>query len=524
MKKSIIYFSLAVMVISLNYSCKKDFLDSKHDGLPVPGTDYPITVQNFESLTTALYGLVSAEYIESGDFVACDAGDDVTTSPGGGKIGYLEFDIFSAHDNNALIWKAWDTRYAVIKQSNDIINSINLQLADPNYTEEALQHFKNRTLGQAYFLRALAYFDLVRTFGQVPLITKVEVNYTEPKAEFKDIYDTIISDLKNAETLLPPVYGAVSDLTSVEKNTAYARPSSGSAKSLMASVYLTMAGYPLKDPSNYALAAAKAKEVIDNEAAYGYQLMPENQLWSWQYNSAAISNAEGVFTTFFNRYSPATGYNGNEITSSQSPSEMGGWNDYFAELNFYNEFPAGIRKDVTFISAVVSNNGKVITPWQNFTTKHPHYAKYAWAEGLDSLNMDKGFGDWWSDRTVPVIRYAEVLLVYAEAQAMADGSPNALAYKSLNRVRERAGEEDMKTGLSGTIFRDSVINERKWEFAGIEPNARWFDEVRTETVASSTAKRSPNDVPLVGKPDDVTHTFYFAPIPASEKQLNPNLQ
>jgi hypothetical protein len=127
--------------------------------------------------------------------------------------------------------------------------------------------------------------------------------------------------------------------------------------------------------------------------------------------------------------------------------------------------------------------------------------------------------DWWSSRTVQVIRYAEVLLVYAEAKAMS-GGPDALAYQCLNRVRNRAGLENVPAGLSNTTFRDMVIDERKWEFAGMEPNARWYDMVRTETVESATAKRDPAEEPLRNQPNK---DRYFAPIPSRELELNPNL-
>jgi len=89
--------------------------------------------------------------------------------------------------------------------------------------------------------------------------------------------------------------------------------------------------------------------------------------------------------------------------------------------------------------------------------------------------------DWCSSRTMMIIRYAEVLLIYAESKAMS-GGPDASAYEAINLVRNRAGLSDLVPGLTATAFRDSVINERKWEFAGNEPNSRWFDMVRTETV------------------------------------------
>lgn len=92
-------------------------------------------------------------------------------------------------------------------------------------------------------------------------------------------------------------------------------------------------------------------------------------------------------------------------------------------------------------------------------------------------------------------------------------SQDATAYAAINQVRQRAGLPSLTTGLSITAFRDSVVAERGWEFAGPEPAQRWFDLIRTETVAKANAGRDASEVPLSGHPDDVNHTFYWAPIP-----------
>lgn len=114
--------------------------------------------------------------------------------------------------------------------------------------------------------------------------------------------------------------------------------------------------------------------------------------------------------------------------------------------------------------------------------------------------------------TVPVIRYAEVLLTYAEAKAMS-ANPDATAYAAINEVRTRAGLPNLVAGLSQTDFRNAVIAERGWEFAGGEPASRWFDLIRTETVAKVLTDRDASEVPLVNIPNDASHTFYWAPIP-----------
>lgn len=519
--KNLRYYGITLLAAFACSSCN-DFLDEKYHGKIFPET-YPANVENLESLVTGLYAKSNEMYFKTGMYTICMGGDDATTLAGGNKSSFLEFDIFSGQDNNANIRDIWKYNYDVVKQSNNIMVTID-GITSSTLTAEALANVKNRALGQAHFMRAQAYFNLVRSFGQVPLVTNLDADYNLEKAEFADIYGLIVDDLLKAEDLLPDTYSAASNLTTLETNTAYARITSGAAKSLLSSVYLTMAGYPLKDTSCYAKAAAKAKEVIDNEQAYGYTLLPIDELWSWKNGWKNTGNAEGVFTCYFNTWSDWTGEgsNGNTHAMGLTPSGMSGWDDAFAEIAFYNEFPEGPRKEATFITDIVTDNGAKVTHYTEFTSKHPHYRKYVEMEGTDWQNMGN-YIDWWSCRTIPVIRYAEVLLVYAEAQAMAESTPNDLAYKCLNRVRQRAGLEDAPSGLSGTAFAQAVITERKWEFAGLEPNARWYDLVRTETVAAANAKRDAQEVALTSTPNDTTHDHYFAPIPQHDTQLNPNL-
>lgn len=524
MKKYIIF---SILVCLLGSSCD-DFLEEKDYGLVVPST-YPQSLGGLEKCVTSLYSIANTMYKESGSFVPCMAGDDVTTQAGGKKANFLQFDTFSGQDNNELLWKPWDYAYNTIKQANVIINTIdNIKEADKD--ETYVNDQKNRGLGQAYFLRALAYFNLVRFFGEVPIIDNIEVNYTATKAPFSDIYTHIINDLTKAEQLLPLDYKTAANASDLEKTTSYSRATLGAVKSLMASVYLSWAGYPLKDASKYALAAQKANEVISKENEYGYRLLPDYaDLWKWENGWKDIRNDEDVFTCHYNHTAGDWSDNGTDSNGntwgpcSLTPETFGGWSDVFAELAFFYNFPEGPRKEATFLTKGQYSLNDPIIEWKDFTGAHPYYKKYMDIEGFEENNMGK-YIDWWGSRTVQVIRYAEVLLIYAEAQAMADGTPNALAYNCLNRVRNRAGLEDAKAGMDGSTFRNAVIEERKWEFAGLEPCSRWFDMVRTETVAAATANRNTSEVAIIGKPNDSTHEGYFAPIPQKDTLLNPDLK
>jgi starch-binding outer membrane protein, SusD/RagB family len=315
------------------------------------------------------------------------------------------------------------------------------------------------------------------------------------------------------------------DRTQFPEYKQHAAPGKGAAKSLLASVYLTMAGYPLnKGTEYYQLAAQKSKEVIDNHVVYGYELMADFAgLWRLKNDPPVGINPEVVFGVFYkksvvNWNVDGFAYGNMSAPQPSLPNDVGGWADYCAEINFFNDFPAGPRKDATFISKIVKKDSTVIE-WQNNSLGHPYFKKYVDGGSFDENAMDKG-QDWWSNRAMIVIRYAEVLLCYAEAKAMADG-PDATAYEAINQVRFRAGLPDLTEGLSQTAFRDSVLAERAWEFAGMEPAGHWFDLVRTETVEEAAANRHPGETPIAA--GNLTKEDYFCPIPISEKLINPNL-
>jgi hypothetical protein len=509
-----------LLITGLLASCNKSFLDETTKGLIRP-SDYFTTTSDLEKCVNALFSNANLMYNQTATFSFCMGGDDVTTLPGGNKEGYKQFDVFSVQDNNDRYVNMYTCAYGTIKQANVIIQNID-NFVEPADNPELLKDQKDRALGEAYFIRALSYFNLVRMCNEIPLVTDyLSVSYDLQKSPAADVYTLIIDDLTKAESLLPVNFANAPHASDLEKTTSYARPTSGSVKALLASVYLTMAGYPIKDESKYALAAQKAKEVIDNEAMYGYVLLANfDDIWKQANNI----NKETVFGLFYNHLvgdwsDNGTWANGNmNCPLSYKPGDLGGWDDLFAELTFFKEFPAGPRKDATFLTEAQMTPSDTVWHWQYWATKHPYYKKFLDVPGWDPANAGL-YIDWWSSRSVLVIRYAEVLLVYAESKAMSGGA-DALAYTCVNRVRERAGLPDLTPGLAATAFRDSVVMERKWEFAGNEPCSRWFDMVRTETVETATAKRDPREIPLVKTP---TKENYFAPIPSVDRVLNPNL-
>jgi len=495
--KKIIIFLVLFFVVS---SCSKDFL-TEQPKASITTVSFYKTANDLDMATVALYNGFNGAFNQVTAPVY--GSDDITVLRAGNKFMYSDFDVFAATSSSPAYANMWNYFYLTIKQSNALL----LNYAGSTASEDV----KNSAAGQAYFYRAISYFFLTRLWGPVPLVVSVVPDYSIKLSQPADIYALIVSDLLKAETMVPDNYTGDRN-----KGGVNIPPTKGAVKALLANVYLTMAGWPLKQADKYALAAAKAKEVMDNKATWKIDLLPNfADLWKkeGQYNK------ETVFGCYYNGRTPGgSDENGNQSgPESPQPVEEGGWDDGFPELTFFKNFPAGPRKDATFQTDVLSG-GKLI-PWTECQSKHPYYKKF-----IDdyTYNPVTRWGDWWGDHTEPVIRYSEVLLIYAEAKAMSSGA-DASAYTALNAVRNRAGLPNLNIAPSNVAFRDSVIVERGWEFAGLEPNCRWYDLLRTETVAKANSHRDPAETPLIGKPDDTNHTFYWVPIPIFDTNLNPGL-
>ena len=489
MKKYIVSFCILLGVSSCS------ILEEKSKGLVTPETYYT-TAEQLETSVVTVYKQLSTIYERPGRGTGAMFGaDDITTSKV--NVDIVEYEVFKPTGGNAFLTNWWENSYKGINFANNIIvNSDKVPDSDA----------KRRALGQAYFGRAWFYFFLVRIHNKIPLITDITLHANIKVSEPKEVYDLIVSDLKKAEEMLPDAWTDYKAKMGV---------TSGAAKAALSLVYLNMAGYPLKDESKYALAAEKAKEVIDNSSRWGYKLV-DNYADLWK---NVKFNDEMVFSLFYNDK------NGDQNQSGPlcgAPSEYTGWDYFFAELNFYKAFPAGPRKDATFWTKfpILNSDGTVtVKDYTQLLMKRPYYKKYV---ECDNWNWEKPYVyvGWTSSRTNQVIRYAEVLLIYAEAKAMS-GTPDASAYDAINKVRKRAGLANLTAGLSKEAFRDSVVAERAWEFAGLEPNcSRWFDLVRTEGVEKAAANRDASEMALSVTP---TKANYFAPLPDSELLINPGL-
>ena len=434
--------------------------------------------------------------------------DDITTGYFGNKERITQFDRFDAQADNSWNRTMYQGSYRVVNDATKVIDYADRVSGDPEQI--------NQTVAEAHFLRGLAYLYLVRTYGNVPLITTtINLDPDEvERPELVEVYDLIVADFEAAEAVLP------------DTQSDPGRPNRGAAQAYLALTWLTRAGWPLEEgAASYARARDYAKTVIDNAGAYEFALLP-NYADLWKKEN--VNHAEGVFT--LQLVHTTANYGSFKWTKQGQPNEESGFEDFFAELSFFRAFPEGPRKDATFHTVFRKNvdGAYVDVPWEESLRGHPFYAKYR-DYGVDEAAPDKTSIQ--ISATLDLMRYAEVKLIFAEAQALADGTPSAEAYEAVNQIRRRAAGLDLNTpnntvdlapGLSAEAFQEAVVTERGWEFAA-EVGIRWYDLIRTESVAEAIARRDPDElVPIVGDPGNSQK--WWAPIPIQDLNKNPNLE
>ena len=415
--------------------------------------------------------------------------------------------------------------YQAIGGANDIISKAgDINKLSPEY---------KRIIGEVYFIRAYCYFRLVRMYGQIPLVANPDVDFTLPKPAFGEIYDFIANDLLKAMDLLPN--------SNNEARVKYETPNRGTAKAMLAEVYLTMGGYPANDNSKYAEAASVAGELIDSASYFGYGLVPDlADLW----NGRKEKNPESEFSFYGN------------IASSKDGMNM--YSDFVVAPDFYNAFPRNYRKESSFQTRTRLYNrfyDPVIQDYRydstlahvdsmgyNSTISYKKfYSQFHIADSTLLYSVYKLFMGYIHDQTpyynvrtpytghvVYVFRYAQTLLTYAEAKARS-GLIDAKAYEAVNEVRRRANKVDLyspskfdlQAGLTPQQFADSVVQERAWELCA-EPEGRWFDMLRLGLAANLVQiKRHQNIIVYI---TGIDKTTFFLPIPEEDKAINPNLK
>lgn len=398
-------------------------------------SNYYVSASDFNNALIAAYDALQEK--NSIDFVMNEIRSDNGTEM---KYQYeKDLDNFSVSSTNELISKFWKIAYKGIFRTNILLEKI--ETADIDAAQ------KNLITGETKFIRAYIYFDLVRYFGDVPLITKglkLSESYSVKRSPVAEVYQLIEADLKDAALVLPSVYTG-NDVGRITK---------GASNSLLAKVYLTQ--------KRYAESKTLLEAVISDTQA-GYQLLPSFS------NIFSISNQNNKEIIFAIQYSNGTG-DGNTFMNDFGPGTIGsdvcpgvGSEHNHPTVDLIRAYtPGDTRKAVTLKEYIVN-------PVTHDTVNGPYNRKFL----ANQIMNDSGV-DW------PVLRYADIILMYAEVLNELNDLPGAIV--QINKIRARAfgnqlSNYDNVSIPTKEIFRDKVLNERRLELAF--ENQRWFDLIRT---------------------------------------------
>lgn len=378
------------------------------------------------------YGL---NYYFYGDFRA-DDGIAAATASGGA---YGELELFQESSNNFLFEETWNSCFKGVQRCNLVLSRI----GDVDMPVEV----KDVRIGEVKFLRALTYFNLVRLFGAVPLVTTETRDpfdlFSVGRTPVDQVYTQIITDLEEAGSLLP----------STTSETG--RATQGASDALLGKVFLTLGRWQ------------EALEALNR--VNGYSLNPVFA------NNFGISNENGPESIFEVQFQAGNGEGSrypNEF-AADSTELIGGVGTLgrsigVHSIELYNSFdPNDSRRDA---SLAITEQGNIIP----------------------LKLIDIPVADYDSDVNIIVLRYADVLLMKAEALNELGYSPSGEAFDLLNQVRNRAGLSSLTSTQvpNQQSFRQAVYDERRFEF--VSEFSRWFDLLRTDLAIETMNQYSAN--------------------------------
>jgi len=524
-------------------SCS-DFLDT-------PPSDLLSSDGFYQSATQAEQGILgiysSLRYVSDYEYLymsECRSDNTWVEPQTNGLREYSEIGTFRAGYDITTFNSAWNTWYKVIYNANVAIAKI------PGCDFGVNEGVKDQFLGEAYFLRGWAYFELVRLFGSVPLIDAPllpDAVKEIPQSTAREIIDKIvIPDLKEAKSKLP-----VSNDLKDSKSSSIAKSGRAdqiAAQAMLGRVYMTLAGFPFNDTSAEGLAEVELKSVIT------YSETNNNKYWAadsteWRKQWMPTDDYYNKYSVFAIQY--RTGGSGNPAIFNYSPGLPKTYtektifgNSIWVEKSLMYEFDKTYTKDSEILMDARGRGFSILTgydaepnypaysqPKEELTLPdgskvdvltHTMIYKYvptkrkitALGMSIDAETAMKDNYDWGVN--LPIIRYEDVLLMYAEIQASKDV---AGAVSIVNRIRERMGCEPVATNSAAEAM-EFIKRERRIEFLG--EGIRWFDLIRYgEWKSAITNMFNRYGNPAGTDVSDIKDGRYLYPIPLNQMNVKP---
>ncbi len=487
MKKIIYYILISVVCIFSFSSCTLD--EEPHSEMEKK--NFLNNANEAETVLLGVYRTMIADAAYGWDLsILFNLGTDISQVEGSTSENFRIIPTNAFPTSQAEIQNTWATLYNGIYNANDFLERISVKMDSYSNTDKQLATIY---IAEARALRALFYFELVRHYNRIPLMTNTQMSYQDPKtfkqAEPEEVYKFIEKDLLYARDILPY---AIDD--TYRSSNDY-RLSKGAILGLLTKVYATWAGEPVKDVSKWELAATTARILIQSGK---HSLLPNyEKLWENTCNGLWDPTESLIEISF---YSPTVSGNSDPV------GRIGKWNGvkttaiagergscagnvkviHTFVLDWRNAGDGDIRRDLSIANYKYDDN-KVL--WvksasdtdltaenkdknkdqaqknkQNYTPAKWDIEKYAIANKL--INNDKSNVNWY------FLRYADVLLLYAEALNEWKHGPTDEAYEAVNLVRRRGYGNpnntsicDLPTGLDEEEFRKVIRKERAYELA-----------------------------------------------------------
>jgi len=479
------YNLIAIALLGFSFSSCSDFLE-QNPQTDLSENDFYKTADDILSAVNGAYSSLQEGDIYGNWYVFGEIPSDNTRNQLSGSVTTQnEFDQFYIDTQNSMIASFWKAAYKVINRTNTILGridgiEINTELA-------------NRYKLECKFIRALMYFNLVRVYGDVPLVLKeisISESYDILREPKENVYNQIIADLKEAQDL-PVSYSTAED----------GRATQGAAKALLANVYMTL--------HKYAEAETILAEIINS----GRYSLLENTPGSLNidgyknvFSPVNHNSKEGIFEIQFLKggYGEGSNYANNfapENSGTNVVAVGGTGGNNIPEMDIYNAYEEGdLRRDFSMSLGYYDNRKN------NEWVESRYVCKF----------MDVPYQNNDASNNYPVIRYADVILMYAEA--LNQNGKTAEACKYLNMTRRRGfGYQTTETSpvdlqtTDKAQFALMVEQERRVELAF--ENHRWFDLIRTGRAVEV----------MRSKGFSLNETNLICPIPQKQIDVNPKL-
>ena len=406
----------------------------------------------------------------------------------GDRPGYLEFGNYSVTAENVRNLEFYQSAWGGVNRANGVL----VNVSEMEVTSEFPQELKDRILGEARFLRAIHYYNLVLGYGGLPLYEEVPSVGDEPlpRTSQEETWNFIISDFQAAAAALPATYDPANQ----------GRATSGAANAMLARIAALQ--------GRWQDVITLTDLVINSEA--NYQLVED---YGSNFDGRGNNNSESIFeiqytltNTSLNVWSESGDWNSNGISKYAAPQvDEAGWAFMSPAENLVQDYEEGDLR----LPATVYREGDSYGP-DTFDPSRDGHLGNAGQYGLKKytkLDLDGANGNGF-DINWKIIRFGEILLLRAEAENELNG-PTESALGPLNQIRARAGLADISAantpGLDQASLRDIILHERRVELAF--EGVRFYDLIYRDRAVDELGPRG-------YEPSDA-----LFPIPPSELDL-----